>query len=94
MWDGWTDGQTNGQTKVPLCSTGLRPLRAAAQKERQRRRGGGARVGTRQTVSQVEFNYTSIHKGQLIPKSSEKIYMNFVEFKPKFSNVFSIFLNL
>ena len=25
--DGRTDGQTNGRMKVPLCSTGLRPLR-------------------------------------------------------------------
>ena len=25
--DEWTDGRTDGRTKVPLCSTGLRPLR-------------------------------------------------------------------
>ena len=30
--EGGTNGRTNGRTKVPLCSTGLRPLRGRCPK--------------------------------------------------------------
>ena len=36
--DGRTDERTNGRTKVPLCSTGLRPLRGRCPKKERNKR--------------------------------------------------------
>ena len=91
---GWTNGQTNERTKVPLCSTGHRPLRGRCPKRPDTRQNSHGQLGRGENHSQLnEAGYTAIQsrtvgQEQLCEICSEFKNVIYLSSTPNFSYLY------